>query len=176
VARGIADNASNAVLIKLNQFGTLSETLDTMGMMETPDTFIADLVVGLNIGQIKPGSLSRSERIEKHNRLLEIEDDLGGAPQFAGTTVAVTFALTSSVPVVVESWNGAWRFWSQGSPSPIVYGTISMAPLLVDANGDGTDELVVVESRGGGLLFWCEGNSTPISYDAPGMHVMMGRP
>jgi enolase len=101
VARGIADNASNAVLIKLNPFGTLSETLDTMGMTvsngwkaivshrsgETSDIFIADLVVGLNIGQIKPGSLSRSERIEKYNRLLEIEDDLGGGAQFAGTTV-----------------------------------------------------------------------------------------
>jgi len=49
--------------------------------------FIADLVVGLNISQIKPGLLSRSEPIEKYNRLLEIEDDLGGAAQFAGTTV-----------------------------------------------------------------------------------------
>ena len=101
MARGIADNASNAALIKLNPFGTLSETLDTMGMTisngwkaivshrsgETSDTFIADLVVGLNISQIKPGLLSRSEPIEKYNRLLEIEDDLGGAAQFAGTTV-----------------------------------------------------------------------------------------
>jgi enolase len=101
VARGIAENASNAVLIKLNQIGTLSETLDTIAMTigngwkaivshrsgETSDTFISDLVVGLNIGQIKTGSLSRSERIEKYNRLLEIEDDLGGAARFAGTTV-----------------------------------------------------------------------------------------
>jgi enolase len=101
VARRITDNASNAVLNKLNQFGTLSETLDTMGItvssgwqaivshrsVETSDTFIADLVVGLNIGQITAGSLSRSERIEKYNRLLEIEDNLGGAARFVGTTV-----------------------------------------------------------------------------------------
>ena len=85
---GSADNALNAVL------GTLSETLDTMGMTvsngwkaivphrsdETSDTFIADQVVGLNIGQIETGSLSRSERMEKYNRLLEIEVDLGELP------------------------------------------------------------------------------------------------
>lgn len=101
VARGIANDASNAVLIKLNQIGTLSETLDTVARTigngwkaivshrsgETADSFISDLVVGLNIGQIKTGSLSRSERIEKYNRLLEIEDDLGSAARFAGTTV-----------------------------------------------------------------------------------------
>lgn len=101
VARGIAEQAANAVLIKLNQIGTLSETLDTIGMTiangwkaivshrsgETSDTFIADLVVGLNIGQIKTGSLSRSERIEKYNRLLEIEDEFGSAARFAGTSV-----------------------------------------------------------------------------------------
>jgi enolase len=51
------------------------------------DTLIADLVVGLNIGQITAGSLSRSERMEKHNRLLEIEDDLGGGARFTGTSV-----------------------------------------------------------------------------------------
>ena len=101
VARDIADNALNAVLIKLNWPGTLSRTPDKTGMMvsnswkaiishrsgETSDTFIADLVVGLNIGQIKTGSLSRSECIEKYNRLLEIEDDFGGAARFSGTTV-----------------------------------------------------------------------------------------
>ncbi len=101
VARGITEKAANAVLIKLNQIGTLSETLDTIGMTvgngwkaivshrsgETSDTFIADLVVGLNAGQIKTGSLSRSERIEKYNRLLEIEDELGSAASFAGTSV-----------------------------------------------------------------------------------------
>lgn len=101
VAQGIVNDASNAVLIKLNQIGTLSETLDTVAKTvgngwkaivshrsgETADSFISDLVVGLNIGQIKTGSLSRSERIEKYNRLLEIEDDLGSAARFAGTTV-----------------------------------------------------------------------------------------
>jgi enolase len=98
VARGIADNASNAVLIKLNQFGTLSVCRPSQGN-RLDSRFRgndgADLVVGLNIGQIKPGSLSRSERIEKHNRLLEIKDDLGGAPQFAGTTVTTTFETVS---------------------------------------------------------------------------------
>jgi len=98
---GILDNASNAVLAKLNQIGTLSETLDTIRMtvsngwkaivshrsVETSDTFIADLVASLNIGQIKPGSLSRSERIEKYNRLLESEVDRGGAARVAGTAV-----------------------------------------------------------------------------------------
>jgi enolase len=97
----IVNNASNAVLTKLNQIRMLSETLDAIGMMasydwkaivshrsgETSNTFISDLVVGLNIGQGKTGLLSRSECIEKYNRLLEIEDDLGGAARFAGTTV-----------------------------------------------------------------------------------------
>jgi len=87
------------------QLATLFETLDTKGMTfsngwkaivshrsgEISDTFIAHLVVGLNIGQIKPGSLSRSEHIEKNNRLLEIEEDLGGSAQFASTTVTATF-------------------------------------------------------------------------------------
>ncbi len=91
LAGGIAENLANAVLIKPNQIGTLTETLDTVetarkagyGVIvshrsgETGDTFIADLTVAVNAGQIKTGSLSRSERICKYNRLLRIEEMLG---------------------------------------------------------------------------------------------------
>ena len=87
---GIDNNACNAILIKLNQIGTVSETIDTINLAkengyktiishrsgETEDTTIADLAVGLNLGQIKTGSLSRSERIAKYNRLLRIEERL----------------------------------------------------------------------------------------------------
>jgi enolase len=83
---------ANAILIKLNQIGTLTETLEAIAMAqrngykaivshrsgETEDTFIADLAVATNCGQIKTGSLSRSERIAKYNRLLQIEDELKG--------------------------------------------------------------------------------------------------
>jgi len=89
--KGIQEGVANAILIKLNQIGTLTETLDTIELAhkngyaaiishrsgETEDTFIADLAVGRGAGQIKTGSLSRSERIAKYNRLLEIEDELG---------------------------------------------------------------------------------------------------
>lgn len=89
--RGIKEGIANAILIKLNQIGTLTETLDTIAMAkesgyktiishrsgETEDTFIADLAVATSAGQIKTGSLSRSDRIAKYNRLLEIENELG---------------------------------------------------------------------------------------------------
>ena len=92
LAKGIKTGCANAVLIKLNQIGTLSETLDAIAMAqrhgykaivshrsgETEDTFIADLAVATNCGQIKTGSLSRSERIAKYNRLLKIERELRG--------------------------------------------------------------------------------------------------
>ena len=85
-------------VIKLNQIGTLSETIDCIEMAvknqiapiishrsgESEDTFISDLAVGLNIGQIKTGSMSRSERICKYNRLLKIEDDLVGNSCYQG--------------------------------------------------------------------------------------------
>ncbi len=94
--RGIAENASNSILIKLNQIGTVSETLDTIEMAlrngwtavvshrsgETEDTTIADLVVATNTGQIKTGSLCRSERVAKYNRLLRIEEELGGVAMY----------------------------------------------------------------------------------------------
>jgi enolase len=90
-AEGIRDGIANAILIKLNQIGTVSETLETVAMAqkanygvvishrsgETEDAFIADFAVGTNAGQIKTGSLCRSERIAKYNRLLAIERELG---------------------------------------------------------------------------------------------------
>ncbi len=92
LAKGIKEGCANAILIKPNQIGTLSETLETIAMAqrrgyqaivshrsgETEDTTIADIAVATNCGQIKTGSLSRSERIAKYNRLLKIEEDLGG--------------------------------------------------------------------------------------------------
>lgn len=98
VEQGIAAGAANSVLIKLNQIGTVSETLETMELAmrngyntfvshrsgETVDTFIADLAVGMNAGHIKTGSGCRGERIEKFNQLLRIEQELGTSAHFAG--------------------------------------------------------------------------------------------
>jgi enolase len=97
LSKGIEEGIANSVLIKLNQIGTLSETLDAIAMAnqagyttivshrsgETEDTFIADLVVGINAGQIKTGSLSRSDRIAKYNQLLRIEQELGSGARFS---------------------------------------------------------------------------------------------
>jgi enolase len=94
--KGIEQKIGNAILIKPNQIGTLSETLDTIFMAkehgyktiishrsgETEDTFIADLAVAEHLGQIKTGSLCRSERIAKYNRLLAIEEELGDKARF----------------------------------------------------------------------------------------------
>ncbi len=96
IRKGIDQGIANAVLIKLNQIGTVSETLSAIQTAreanyqvvishrsgETEDTFIADLAVAVNAGQIKTGSLCRSERIAKYNRLLEIEEDLGSKARF----------------------------------------------------------------------------------------------
>ena len=101
LAKGIAEGIGNAILIKVNQIGTLTETLDAIEMAkragyrsvishrsgETEDSTIADLAVATNAGQIKTGSLSRSERIAKYNQLLRIEEDLGDAAVFAGTSI-----------------------------------------------------------------------------------------
>ena len=101
IAKGIKDNIANSVLIKLNQIGTVTETIDAINMAhkagwtavvshrsgETGDTFIADLAVALNTGQIKTGSLSRSERIEKYNELLRIEEELYDLAYFPGKSV-----------------------------------------------------------------------------------------
>ncbi len=98
LARGIRENAGNSVLIKLNQIGTLTETIAAITMArrvgwtamvshrsgETGDTFIADLVVAMGTGQIKTGAPARSERVEKYNQLMRIEDELDSAAQYAG--------------------------------------------------------------------------------------------
>ena len=96
--RGIADGVGNALLVKLNQIGTVTETLAAMELArtsgyacvvshrsgETEDTTIADLAVVTSAGQIKTGSASRSDRTAKYNQLLRIEAALGGAGRFAG--------------------------------------------------------------------------------------------
>jgi enolase len=98
LARGIENSVGNAILIKVNQIGTLSETLEAIEMAraagylsvishrsgETEDTFIADLAVGTGVGQIKTGSASRTDRVAKYNQLLRIEEQLGGAAEFPG--------------------------------------------------------------------------------------------
>ncbi|MGP8200378.1 MAG: phosphopyruvate hydratase [Limisphaerales bacterium] len=100
-AQGIRDGIANAILIKLNQIGTVSETLETVAMAqqagygavishrsgETEDAFIADLAVGTGAGQIKTGSLCRSERIAKYNRLLAIEKELGRKARYGGASL-----------------------------------------------------------------------------------------
>jgi enolase len=96
--RGIDEGIANAILIKLNQIGSLTETLDTIRLGanhgyrsvishrsgETEDAFIADLAVATNAGQIKTGSLSRSDRIAKYNQLLRIGYELGAGQTYGG--------------------------------------------------------------------------------------------
>ncbi len=96
LSRGISEKVANAILIKLNQIGTLTETVETMEMArqagyrsivshrsgETEDTFIADFVVAMGTGQIKTGSASRTDRVAKYNQLLRIEEELGPAARF----------------------------------------------------------------------------------------------
>ena len=101
LSKGIEQDTANAVLIKVNQIGTLSETLDTIELAhkngyrsvishrsgETEDTTIADLAVATNAGQIKTGAPCRSERVAKYNQLLRIESELGPVARYAGTNV-----------------------------------------------------------------------------------------
>jgi enolase len=98
IARGIAENSANAVLIKLNQIGSLSETIAAIEMArkagwgamvshrsgETVDTFIADLTVAMSTGHLKTGAPCRGERVEKYNQLMRIEEELGEAAVYAG--------------------------------------------------------------------------------------------
>ena len=100
IRRGIEENSANSVLVKVNQIGTLTETLDAMQMAhrngwtcmvshrsgETEDTTIADLAVATNAGQIKTGAPARSDRVAKYNQLLRIEEELGDAARYAGST------------------------------------------------------------------------------------------
>ena len=106
--RGIQEQIANSILIKMNQIGTLSETLAAIKMAkvasytavvshrsgETEDTTIADLAVATACGQIKTGSMSRSERTAKYNRLLKIEDELAEHSHYAGNSAFSRFTLT----------------------------------------------------------------------------------
>jgi enolase len=101
LARGIEEGIANSILIKVNQIGTLTETLEAIEMArsagylsvishrsgETEDTFIADLAVGTGAGQIKTGSASRTDRVAKYNQLLRIEQQLGGAAEYPGGAI-----------------------------------------------------------------------------------------
>ena len=98
LAKGIQQGIANSILVKVNQIGTLTETIDAVNMAhragytsvmshrsgETEDTTIADLAVALNTGQIKTGSASRSDRIAKYNQLLRIEEELGKMAYYPG--------------------------------------------------------------------------------------------
>jgi enolase len=98
LARGIQEGSANAILVKVNQIGTVTETLEAIDMAraagyaavishrsgETEDTTIADLAVGTNAGQIKTGAPARGERVNKYNQLLRIEEELGAAARYAG--------------------------------------------------------------------------------------------
>jgi enolase len=101
LAEGIKKGSANAILVKVNQIGSLSETLDAVDMAhragykavmshrsgETEDSTIADLAVATNAGQIKTGSLSRSDRIAKYNQLIRIEEELGDVAVYAGRSI-----------------------------------------------------------------------------------------
>jgi enolase len=103
--QGIDLGVANSLLVKVNQIGTLSETLDAIALAtrsgytsmlshrsgETEDTTIADLAVAVNAGQIKTGAPARSERVAKYNQLLRIEEDLGDAAVFAGRSAFPRF-------------------------------------------------------------------------------------
>jgi enolase len=101
LADGIKNGLANAILVKVNQIGTLSETMEAVAMAkqssygvvmshrsgETEDATIADLAVAANCGQIKTGSLSRSDRLAKYNQLLRIEEQLGTQARYAGASI-----------------------------------------------------------------------------------------
>ncbi len=117
LTRGIAEDVANSILIKVNQIGTVSETLEAIELArrngytavishrsgETEDTFIADLAVATGTGQIKTGSASRTDRVAKYNQLLRIEEELGEAARFPGLE-AVNYVGTED-PAVVSSSN-----------------------------------------------------------------------
>jgi enolase 1/2/3 len=118
LSRGIREKVANSILVKVNQIGSLTETLDTIELAkangytsiishrsgETEDTFIADLAVATNAGQIKTGSLSRTDRVAKYNQLLRIEEELGRAARFPGFQ-----AFRAGAPEVKRSSRAAAR-------------------------------------------------------------------
>jgi len=101
LSKGIEDGLANSLLVKVNQIGTLSETLEAVRMAhnasyttvmshrsgETEDATIADLAVATNCGQIKTGSLARSDRLAKYNQLIRIEEELGNIAHYAGRSI-----------------------------------------------------------------------------------------
>ncbi|MBN8996991.1 MAG: phosphopyruvate hydratase [Rhizobiales bacterium] len=103
LGKGIAEGVANSILVKVNQIGTLTETLDAVRLAqthaytavmshrsgETEDSTIADLAVATNCGQIKTGSLSRSDRMAKYNQLIRIEEELGSAAEYAGRSIVL---------------------------------------------------------------------------------------
>ncbi len=105
LARGIAAKAANSILVKVNQIGTLTETLDAVSLAqrsgytailshrsgETEDTTIADIAVAVNGGQIKTGAPARSDRVAKYNQLLRIEEELGEASVYPGRSAFPRF-------------------------------------------------------------------------------------
>ena len=117
ISRGIAEGSANAVLIKLNQIGTLTETIEAIELArragwasvvshrsgETEDTTMADLVVGMGTGQIKSGAPSRSERVAKYNRLLRIADELGDASRYPGRAALAGGARRAAAEAVAAS-------------------------------------------------------------------------
>ncbi len=117
--KGIELGCANSILIKVNQIGTLTETLDCIELArnsgltaiishrsgETEDTFIADLAVATGVGQIKTGSLSRTDRIAKYNQLLRIEADLRGAARYPGRAAFYQMALTAPKEVKAVTAN-----------------------------------------------------------------------
>jgi enolase len=111
IRRGVAECAANSLLVKLNQIGTLSETLDAVTLAhrsgfscvishrsgETDDTTISDLAVATNCGQIKTGAPARGERVAKYNQLLRIEELLGDAATYAGAAAYPRFTARASM-------------------------------------------------------------------------------
>jgi enolase len=101
INRGIIEGAANSLLVKVNQIGTLTETIEAVNLAqknnftcvmshrsgETEDSTIADLAVATNCGQIKTGSLARSDRLAKYNQLIRIEEALGSKAKYAGTAI-----------------------------------------------------------------------------------------
>ena len=130
IQQGIQKGIANAVLVKVNQVGTLTETLEAIELAkragygtvishrsgETEDTFVADLAVAVNAGQIKTGSLARGERTAKYNQLLRIEEELGHAASWPGRA-----ASTPRRPPVSRAPRPSARMAAAGHASLLAY-------------------------------------------------------